>query len=282
MNYKKLSILLLVLFIYFVVSSCTTEIEDGLEMCSVDTTTVGSNKEKEEIDGGFLAGKTFSVLGNSISTYSGCIPSGFRNYYSSKYFSVDDTWWMQFSSITGAKLLSNASWSGSTVAYTGKDIWNSYFYSDTRIGALGSNGRPDLIIVIGGTNDWGLRPCDLGVYPSEDTLTFIGAYSTMLKKLKLQYKESVILCSSILPRSQGVNNYNSKGWSISIANKYVERLASDNDCLFVNMDECGINNPSSSYMFDSVHPNALGMKLIAEAFAAFLKGKYCDEVLSNY
>jgi lysophospholipase L1-like esterase len=273
MNWK--SVVLLLLFYCLAALSCTTEDKDFYE----DYTPISTQVNLEDSDNcskGFLSGKTFSILGNSISTYSGYIPKDYRNYYSSKHFSVDKTWWMQFAFLTGATLLSNASWSGTTVTYTGLDVWNSYFYSDTRIDYLGNKGIPDIIIVIGGTNDWGLHPCDLGNYPSEDTLTFVGAYTTMLKRIKKKYNDSFIICSSILPRSQSKNTNNSKGWNISMANNIIERLATDNDCLFVDMDECGINNPSSQYMLDSVHPNAKGMRLIAEAFEAFIHGLLID------
>lgn len=252
-----------------ILSSCSS-VEDAIS----DVNIIKTDSAFVEIENPFLQGKTFSVLGNSISTFSGYISLGFRNYYSSKHFAFKDTWWMQFSSITGAELLSNASWSGSTVTYTGKDNINSYFYSNVRIDSLGHNGIPDLIIVIGGTNDWRLHPSEFGRYPSEDTLTFIGAYTTMVKRIKSRYKESTILLSSILPRLEGKNSNNSKGWSISIANSYIERIAKDYNCLYVNMDNCGIDCPSGKYMFDSVHPNASGMKLIADSFSKFLLKNY--------
>lgn len=262
---KKIILFLFFIFNTIILSSCSSAEESIFDVDIIQT-----DSSSVVIENHFLQGKTFSVLGNSISTYSGHISVGFRNYYSSKHFDVKDTWWMQFATITGAELLSNASWSGSTVTYTGKDNVNSYFYSNVRIDSLGHNGVPDIIFVIGGTNDWKLHPSELGKYPSVDTLTFVGAYTTMVERMKSKYKQSTIVLSSILPRMEGLDSKNSKGWSISKANSCIEKIAKDYNCLYVNMDKCGIDNPSGKYMFDSVHPNALGMILIANSFAGFL------------
>lgn len=133
---------------------------------SGDSTSDTSNDST--VDDGTVKFRTFSVLGNSISTYSGYIPSGYANYYTPSRLSVEDTWWMLLSAKEDLELASNASWAGSSVANKSGKNANSYFTSEMRINALAVNGIPDVIFILGGTNDWGDNSGYLGDYPIND------------------------------------------------------------------------------------------------------------------
>ena len=158
---------------------------------------------------------TFSVLGNSISTYYDYLPSGYAVYYSQDReknfgYQVGDTWWMQLSRISGLTFLANASWSGSRVA---ADVLNSNapFLSNHRVKALGRAGNPDFIFIAGGTNDWNVAKVPLGEYRTEnftDSVSFRGAYQRLLWKLTTWYPQAHIVCLSIFPRGNGVNEKN--------------------------------------------------------------------------
>ena len=69
--------------------------------------------------------KNVMIFGDSYSTFNGYIPEGYRTYYSEEWRNetdvrkVEETWWKQFLSATGASLTQNNSWSGSTIGYTG-------------------------------------------------------------------------------------------------------------------------------------------------------------------
>ena len=70
----------------------------------------------------------------------------------------------------GASLGINESWRGTKVSGSGNNI----FASQTRIGHLGGNGTPDLILVYGGTNDAGATA---GKTP-EQVAEMLGTFNT--------------------------------------------------------------------------------------------------------
>ena len=113
--------------------------------------------------------KKFMILGDSYSTYAGCIPEGYATYYSPegdpnsdhtvRKMQQCDTWWQRLIDTTGAELLLNNSWSGSTVSYTGRSADCSrtssyiYRYRQLRENGFFANNDIDTIFVFGGTND---------------------------------------------------------------------------------------------------------------------------------
>lgn len=101
----------------------------------------------------FLQGKKVSIYGDSISTYTGYIPSDGRpkaSYPASDVTDVSKTWWMQIITKTGAILGVNDSWSGSCVtgdpdtdkSCLGYRIKNKSIPADT-----------DLCLILSGIND---------------------------------------------------------------------------------------------------------------------------------
>ena len=147
--------------------------------------------------------KNFLILGDSYSTYEGFIPEGYKFYYSIQgrpnvdvtRMSVDQTWWKRFMDKTGANLVLNNSWSGSTVCHTSRDgndcsKTNSFIF---RFRQLRDNGffktnEIDTIIVFGGTNDsWG--NCPLGElkfsdFTEKDLFSFKPAISYLAGLIK--------------------------------------------------------------------------------------------------
>jgi hypothetical protein len=135
-----------------------------------------------------LTGKKISILGDSISTYSGHIPSGYATYYpKGDVNSVDKTWWQLLINNNNMIIGQNVSYSGSTVQSDGT---HSYLQDD-RIAALGANGIPDIIIIEGSTNDGNIEdltasgeiistlptlPLTSANQSVYDTTTFVGAY----------------------------------------------------------------------------------------------------------
>ena len=115
------------------------------------------------------------IFGDSYSTFTGYIPDGYSCYYigpreaDSPHATVRNvrlTWWWRLIEATGATLLENNSWSGSTIGYTGyngrdcsgdssflvrlEEKVESGFFKDNAV---------DTVIVFGGTNDsWSGAP----------------------------------------------------------------------------------------------------------------------------
>lgn len=116
----------------------------------------------------------FLIFGDSYSTYEGCIPEGYATYYCKDgredvpvtKMEKEDTWWSKLIAKTGANLLLNNSWSGSTIGYTGYNNadcskTSSFIYRYRKLFEEGffKNNRVDEIIVFGGTNDsWSEAP----------------------------------------------------------------------------------------------------------------------------
>ena len=117
--------------------------------------------------------KGVSILGDSYSTFKGFVtPEKNRTWYSTvanpektDVNEVSQTWWHQLIRKQGYRLVTNNSYSGATICNSG---YSNNDYSDrsfvTRLKQLGS---PDIIYIIGGTNDdWAKSP--MGEYKYAD------------------------------------------------------------------------------------------------------------------
>ena len=118
--------------------------------------------------------KNIVIFGDSYSTYEGCIPNGYRTYYSKlgrlegpavTKMDVDETWWRRLAQKTGSHIVHNNSWSGSTICYTGYDgdcsHSSSFIYRYKKLKEEGffAENKVDTIFVFGGTNDsWANAP----------------------------------------------------------------------------------------------------------------------------
>lgn len=252
------SLVFLFLFFMMIITSCGKNEDEYYYFDQVPESNTSENNEND------VSPKkpTYSIIGNSISTFKGYIPSGYKTYYPQSWFrNVNDTWWMRIGIMRNMIFLSNASWSASTVS--GNDA--SCFTSDERISYLSANGVPDYIFVAGGTNDYGKSKL-LGTETDENDYnksTFRGAYSLMLNKMKEMYPNTTIICLSIFPRKEGYDHKNSNGWTIREANAIIQSLTEKYNCIFINMEDCGLGDDYSGLTFDGLHPNSKGMEILA-------------------
>lgn len=213
---------------------------------------------------------TFAVLGNSISTYYDYLPDGYAVYYTadrerSHGIQVGDTWWMQLSRLSGLTFLANASWSGSRVAC---DVLgsNAPFLSNHRMKALGRAGVPDFVFIAGGTNDWSTSKVPLGQYRTEnftDSVSFRGAYQRLLWKLTTRYPQTKIVCLSIFPRGNGINDRNSQGWSQADANASIRYIAEQFGQYYIDCTNVAWSSDWNAYTLDWLHPSTAGATLLA-------------------
>ena len=105
-----------------------------------------------------LDGKKVSILGDSISTYTGYIPSDYSIFYPENggITDVKDTWWMRVIDGSNAVFCADASYSGSTTCGVSTEQNDGRpGVSDRRIGDLTSPDgmKPDVILVYMGAND---------------------------------------------------------------------------------------------------------------------------------
>ena len=108
-----------------------------------------------------MQGASFSILGDSYSTFAGYIPEGNACYYP-RPESVDDvleahqTWWHILSERYGMHLLINNSYSGATVCTQVRETQPkeaSYVVRAQMSFGVPDGEKPDYIFVFGGTND---------------------------------------------------------------------------------------------------------------------------------
>lgn len=235
---------------------------------------------------GLLAGKKLSVLGDSISTFgvpdqnnatgTWTYPGNRCRYPQSNLFTeVNECYWKRLIDKYGMFLGINESWAGSRVSNTqptdsGDFGPNRCISSQTRIGHLGNNGTPDIILVYAGTNDAG-GGVTLGTFNTENpkdytaeqiaalpVVTFADAYRAMLIRLLKTYPNARIIV--ILP------NLTSTYYSITNLDAYIEVIKEECDFFgvkYIDTRTAGIAiYNQGTFLPDGIHPNGAGMELI--------------------
>lgn len=226
-----------------------------------------------------LKGKKLAIMGDSISTFSGYIPSGNAAYFP-KYDvqSVEQTWWKKLLSKSEMTLTINQSWSGSRIS-NGRGT-DSMFCAESRYGSLGS---PDIIIVFGGTNDFGQDnpDCPLGEYVKQtdgekDLQYFRQAYQFLVEKLQSQYTNSHLYICVPLQRNYNIWENNPENWSQQDLWNTIREIGDMYGINVIDLSKCGINHYNHSvYLSDGLHPNEAGMNLISKyIYKELLKGEY--------
>lgn len=238
-------------------------------------------------------GMRISILGDSISTFGTSYEEGIeaaqandkgdwtwvgnrcRYPQANLFVDVKYQYWYLLIERLGLVLGVNESWAGSRISNTSEtdtgDVGpNRHMASLTRIGHLGENGTPDIILVYGGTNDAG-NNVPIGTFDTsnpknltEDDIaslpvaTFADAYRAMLIRLQYYYPYARIIC--LFP------NFTTSYYSMTSLDDYEEIIREECDFFgveYVDLRTAGVNfKNSSSYLTDGIHPNAEGMRLI--------------------
>lgn len=106
-----------------------------------------------------MPAKTFSIMGDSISTFEGCVPDGYTLFYNderlerSGVLRPEDTWWSHTVRALGGTVLADSAWSGSMVEGAGFPAASS---PERAAALLGRDGQePDAVLVFIGINDYG-------------------------------------------------------------------------------------------------------------------------------
>ena len=234
-----------------------------------------------------LKGKVISVLGDSISTFKGYIPTadGFNEEHPHTYpgqnvTTWDKTWWGQVISKLGAKLGINDSWSGSRVQNTstaenpGGNVGTKVCMpSITRTSNLGSNGTPDVILFFGGTNDGKFSTFgefdETKVYSEVDLeavtwTSFQDAYASALMRLQHFYPNAKIVTMTPMYVVSWYDNARCNQMS-----NIIKEVSDYFGVTCIDMRKCGITIANkSNYLGDGLHPNLAGMTKMAEYIIA--------------
>lgn len=214
--------------------------------------------------------KSISVLGDSISTFSGWNPEGYAVYYTEPVQALNglqsaaDTWWAIVLDKLNAELCVNNSYSGSWVS-------GSLFpsgVSDERLKNLRDEGVPDIILIYMGMNDYAnsvpsLRNSSSGV---RDTVyCFEDAYDVMLERIRKYYPDTIVVCSTLLRpflKRDETQHFPEayKGILFEDYNTVIRTAAGRHGCLLA--DNSSFNE--SYETLDGLHPTAAGHRTLAK------------------
>lgn len=145
--------------------------------------------------------RTFSVLGDSYSALSGYVdPSTNAVWYPANGNDVDtpeEMWWYQFGKGLGVDAEKINAFSGSRIA--NDSAWGT---ENCFIARASNIGTPDIVLIMGGTNDvW--NGINQGEYvysdwTENDLTTFRGALAYLLNYLQTNYNAKIVfLCNTI-------------------------------------------------------------------------------------
>lgn len=207
-------------------------------------------------------GKTFSFLGDSLTSFAGYIPTGFQSFFpaasakgdtSNNVNDVNQMWFMQLLSAVGGKLFVNNSYGG-TCCYGGSEPTNS----DSRLSHLVVNNQyADYTVVYMGNND-----CAGNVnYPeSYNATTFENAYRTQLEKIKALCPNTKIIVCTMAQSKLFVQETRDQ------YNEIIRSLANEFDCQIIELEDVDLREPINDVplIVDSGHPSMLGMQLLTK------------------
>lgn len=140
----------------------------------------------------------------------------------------------------------------------------------------------DLVIVFGGTNDYGHGDAAFGVFEDRDPYTFYGAVHTLVQKLLAKYERSKIVF--LLPLHRGTETQTivkgGKLTEVTLA-QYVQALREVLDFYeisYLNLFEDGkteeqIAEWQQQYTIDGLHPNEKGHRMLADLVIQYLESQ---------
>lgn len=219
--------------------------------------------------------KFFSIFGDSISTLGGYSEPDYAAFYDgirkfeADVFSPEDTWWGQVIQHLGGALLVNNSFSGGMVCKHRRCMIPSYGCSDERTaGLLRAGQSPDIIMIFMGINDWagGVTPVPNDESEAGDLSVFSVAYRSMLFKLQKNYPRAELWCftlpvSTCKNREDFVFPYRYGGRHIEEYCEVIRACAEECGCRVIDL----YRSAAPYDTFDEFHPNAEGMKTLADA-----------------
>ncbi|MCL5457627.1 SGNH/GDSL hydrolase family protein [Loigolactobacillus coryniformis] len=230
--------------------------------------------------------KNISILGDSISTFSGYIPSGNAAFYPNTFINnVDQTWWKYVINKNSLSLLLNNSWSGSRVTNTRTEEQAGYYRA---LHMSKDSISPDILIIYLGINDFN-NNVKLGDYENDldtdfptDGSTFKNAYAMMLDNATKTYPDcKIFTCTLPFSDSQKTgkvvhrNGNNDTLWDF---NNAIRDISNQFGTTIIDLAQTGFNrNNAAQVLGDGVlHPNETGMQLLAKKVNFYLQETLAD------
>jgi len=212
-----------------------------------------------------LAGKKVLFLGDSITEGTGTSAPEFH------YPSV-------FARLSGADVTAYGV-GGTRITPQKKSSAEPRWDLDFIQRADGMREDADVVVVFGGTNDFGHADTVVGTESDREPTTFYGACHTLFRKLLTKYSDATIVVMTPLHRTSENDLINEIGLPREPLSTYVTALR--NVATYYSLPVCDLYNVSGlqpnvpviqqKYMPDGLHPNDAGAARIAERLYGFLK-----------
>ena len=244
---------------------------------------------KDAASGGNISkyrGKRLGIIGDSISTFSGTMPSGYATFYpNSNVDNVNKLWWKIVATNLDMTTV-NRSWSGSRVCGNGTSTSSAQAGCSTkRVNDLTEdNVVPDVIIIWMGINDFGYPTNNwtpLGDFgksskelptDSDNVSTFSEGYGILVSKVMSTYPRAKVFCCTLMQTGYATKDHKTTGvWPTEnlggiTLEEYNERIREIAHCLgasIIDLASCGIHFWNfSNYTIDQLHPNEAGQAIV--------------------
>ena len=221
------------------------------------------------------SGLKISVLGDSISTYTGWIETGVNAAHYPKYdvTDVSQMWWHIVADALG-------SLDGLTVSAISQSAFYDYgnaqyppMYNTARITRLGNSGAPDMVLIYAGVNDGFTEQNGNISYEYNVTALEALANSTVrgieltIRKIQVAYPSAKIVI--MIPQQVKMSDMPT-GYDLERVNKIADEITACADLFgvwkIIDLRKCGINQTNvAGFCGDgNIHPNVLGMRRIAD------------------
>ena len=258
----------------------------------------------------YLKGKKLSLLGDSISAYTGTIPSGNDVYYNGTRAGVtspNQMWWKILCDKTGMIPLVINGWSGSGVNWQTDSSHTSKvpMSDDSRCKGLhDGTTNPDVVLIAGGVNDYSYaeaaqnEPLDWDgktvpgyTEPSTGKIvynSFTEAYAAMIMKIQERYPDAIVVALSTWFTMRGTDTgivyihtvgsgASARVYTQQDYNDKIRYVAEQMHIPYIDVSNIGFNrgNYYPTYAEDSettpTHPNAAGHHVMGNAIAIKIK-----------
>lgn len=216
-----------------------------------------------------------SIIGDSISTYSGYNPKGYAVFYDdinqrkNGLTSVYDTWWAKVNQSLHAYLCVNNSYSGSKVSGCAFPSANC----KERTSSLHTKEcKPNIILVYIGYNDFGKGiKIKSGLFDNNKDQFFYDMYLKMVQSIKQNYPSSTIICGTLMrgyvKNSNWIFPESYAGIPFDNYNAAIRKAAKKAGVKIADLTSF----PDRYETLDGSHPTAKGHLTIAKAWIYCLK-----------
>ena len=215
-----------------------------------------------------LAGKKVLFLGDSITEGVGTTPVDGK--YPNRYTDI-------FQRLTGCEAY-NYGVSGSRIAKQIK-CEEPFDTQDFVKRADSMNDEADVIVVFGGTNDFGHGDAPIGNFNGYDEYTFYGALHSLIIKLVSKYPDAYIMFMTPLHRIGENDGKNDRGEPVQQLSEYVDIIIEV--CRYYSIPVLDLYSISGiqpeipiirkKYMPDGLHPSDVGANRIAQILKKHLE-----------